>query len=186
MQKLFSTNEVHPRDRFDYWHAIACQRIVRHDSRPKSRQAFHASMQGTSLVDSQLLQFDNSGMDVWRTRQHAEDATSADVFFCLQLMGSLVLEQSDRTAILEAGDMALLDPALPYAGRFSTESHLLVLKTPRCALEARVGSSRDAVVRQLKSSSGEPRLLASYFASLPSHIDRVLLRRGESGGRPLA
>lgn len=130
-------------------------------------------MQGTSLVDSQLLQFDNSGMDVWRTRQHAEDATSADVFFCLQLMGGLVLEQSGRTAILEAGDMALVDPALPYFGRFSTESVLLVLKTPRCALEARVGNSRNTVVRQLKASSGEPRLLATYFASLPSHIDRV-------------
>jgi AraC family transcriptional activator of tynA and feaB len=175
MQKLFSTDDVHPRDRFDYWHAIACQRIARHDSRPSCRQGFHASMQGNALINSSLLQFENSAMDVRRTRQQVDGAASADVFFCLQLRGSLVIEQSDRIAILETGDMALIDPALPYAGRFSSESKLLVFKTPRAALEARVGKVRDVVIRVIKPSSAESQLLGSYLTRLPTHIDQVSL-----------
>jgi AraC family transcriptional activator of tynA and feaB len=95
------------------------------------------------------------------------------VFFCLQLRGSLVIEQNDRSAVLEAGDMALIDPAAPYAGRFSSESNLLVFKTPRKALEARIGKARNMVAHVIKPSSGESQLLASYLTGLPNYLDQV-------------
>src|SRR5690349_3018897 len=100
MQKLFSTEDVHPRDRFDYWHSVACQRLTRHDSKPSCPHAFHASMEGLTFADSALLQFDNSAMDVWRTRPQVEGEASADVFFCLQLRGNLGIEQNNRIAVL--------------------------------------------------------------------------------------
>jgi hypothetical protein len=33
MKELFSTTEVHARDRFDYWHSVASKTIVPHDLR---------------------------------------------------------------------------------------------------------------------------------------------------------
>jgi AraC-like DNA-binding protein len=132
-------------------------------------------MQGHTFIDSTLLQFDNAAMEVWRTREQVEDGASRDVFFCLQLRGSLGIEQNSRIAILKTGDMALIDPALPYAGRFSSDSKLLVFKKPRSTLEARIGKAREAVIRVVKPSSGEAQLLASYLARLPKHIDQVSL-----------
>ena len=44
MQRLFSTDDVQPRERFDYWHQIACRNILNHDSRPENQSAFHASI----------------------------------------------------------------------------------------------------------------------------------------------
>jgi len=173
MQKLFSTEDVHPRDRFDYWHEIACKQITRHDSKPSCRQGFRASMQGHTFIDSALLQFDNSSMEVWRTRQQVEGGASPDVFFCLQLRGHLGIEQNNRIAVLETGEMTLIDPALPYTGRFQSDSKLLVFKTPRSTLEARIGKAREAVVRVIKPSSGEAQLLASYLARLRKHTHQV-------------
>ena len=42
MDKLFSTMDVHPRDRFDYWHDVACRTIAGHSSKPASKQNFEA------------------------------------------------------------------------------------------------------------------------------------------------
>jgi len=39
MEKLFSTKDVHPRDRFAYWHDVACKHIVEHNSRPNAGRA---------------------------------------------------------------------------------------------------------------------------------------------------
>ena len=37
VKTIFSTSPVHPRDRFDYWHSLACKEIVGHDSLPENR-----------------------------------------------------------------------------------------------------------------------------------------------------
>ena len=44
METVFSTSEVHVRDRFDYWHDVACRSIVNHDSRPECRLTFNAAI----------------------------------------------------------------------------------------------------------------------------------------------
>jgi hypothetical protein len=33
MYQLFSTRDVHPRERIDYWHEVARKNIVYHDAR---------------------------------------------------------------------------------------------------------------------------------------------------------
>ncbi len=44
METVFSTYEVHVRDRFDYWHDVACRSIVNHDSQPECRLTFNAAI----------------------------------------------------------------------------------------------------------------------------------------------
>jgi AraC family transcriptional activator of tynA and feaB len=70
MDKLFSTMDVHPRDRFDYWHEVACKSLVGHSSKPASKQAFEAEIETGLVADIGLVLFENSPMDVVRTTQH--------------------------------------------------------------------------------------------------------------------
>ncbi|HEV7612638.1 MAG TPA: hypothetical protein VGO37_12215 [Steroidobacteraceae bacterium] len=67
MKKLFSTEDVHPRDRFDYWHSVACNNLVGHSSTPECRQTFAAEIETGMLSDIELVLFENSPMDVART-----------------------------------------------------------------------------------------------------------------------
>jgi hypothetical protein len=51
---------------------------------------------------------------------------------------------------LGAGDVTLLDPLLPYSAKFSAGSKLLVVKVPRRALAARIGTTREMIAIALK------------------------------------
>jgi AraC family transcriptional activator of tynA and feaB len=168
MKTVFSTNNVHARDRFDFWHGVACKNLVDHDSLPECRVAFDAQIEMGYLGNLELVLFHNSPMQVSHTARHIAHARSDHVFVCRQVAGVILLEQDTRQIALEAGDVALLDPLLPYEGNFSANSETLVLKVPRRELEARVGKTRDMVARSIKPVRAEDRLMSSLSAMLPS------------------
>ena len=173
MRKLFSTADVHPRDRFDYWYDAACREITIHDSVPENRLAFEAELQTGSLSEIRLLTVKSSPTQVAHTTRHIGRATDDKLLVCRQLSGQVVFEQNGREVMLEAGDVTLLDPLLPYTGNFSAPQDLLVLKVPRLALEARVGKSSQMVACAIKPSEVEGGLTSSFLAMLPDHADRM-------------
>jgi len=179
MKKLFSTNEVHPRDRFDYWHSVACNNLVGHSSTPECRQTFNAELQVGMLAGTGLVLFENSPMDVSRTVKHVAQSQSDELFICRQTAGLVALEQDGRQLVLGAGDVTLLDPNLPYAAKFSAASKLLVVKVTRDALEARVGRIRDLTAIALKPSRPENRWTSSFLAMLPSVSGRLTVTAEE-------
>ena len=168
MKRLFSTDDVHLRDRFDYWHSIACQNLIANDSQPECRQTFQAELHAGAMAGLNLILFDNSPMSVSQRRHHCAQLQSDELFVCRLFSGQLALEQAGRDVLLNAGDMTLLDPLLPYEGRFSGDAKLLVLKAPRRALEARVGTTVDMVIRPLTASEAEHRLTSGFLAMLPA------------------
>jgi AraC family transcriptional activator of tynA and feaB len=169
MEKLFSTHDVHPRERFTCWHDLVCKILVDNDSEPQCRQSFHAEIKAGTLADIRLLLFENSQMRVIRTPRHIAQARTDDLFLIRQVAGRLTLEQQDREVSLRAGHMALLDPMLPYKGRFSPESRVLVLKLQRRELEARIGKAGEMVVRALRPAMPESGLTSSFLALLPAY-----------------
>ena len=173
MDKLFSTKDVHPRDRFDYWHEVACKTLVGHSSKPASKQAFEAQIESGLVADIGLVLFENSPMDVVRTAQHIALSENDNLFICRQVTGTLALEQNGRQAILEAGDLTLLDPLLPYGARFSNGSKLLVLKVPRRDLTARVGQTREMVALSISPSATQFVWTSSFVAMLPEIVGSI-------------
>jgi AraC family transcriptional regulator, positive regulator of tynA and feaB len=173
MEQLFSTETVHSRDRFDYWHNVACRNLLTHDSRPECRLKFQAAIYAGCLADVGLVLFSNSPMGVSRTPRQIAQAISDELFVCRQMSGLLALEQNGRETATEAGDVTLIDPLIPYRGKFSRDSNVLVLRVPRRALEARVGGTREMVLRSIKPSQAASSLLSSFAAMLPPHVGRM-------------
>lgn len=172
MKKLFSTSNVQPHERFDLWHAVACQAIVKHSSTPESRRTFEAEIEIGTFSDIGLVSFATSAMAVSRTAQHIAHAESDDLFVCRQIAGNLALEQDDRRVLLGTGDMTLLDPLLPYTARFSSSSKLLLVKLHRRALEARIGGARRLLAIPLTPEQPEHRWTSSFVAMLPTIAGR--------------
>lgn len=173
MKTLFSTTEVHPRDRFDYWHDVACKNIVDHDSVPECRQTFQAELQSELLADIGLILFKTSPMTVSHTARHIAHANANELLVCRQIAGGLALEQDSRDVVLEPGDITLIDPRLPYAAKFPVGSTMLVLKVPRRVLEARVGITREMTARSFKPSDAENNLTSALLAMLPTYAGRL-------------
>src|SRR3984885_6866846 len=168
MKTVFSTNNVHARDRFDFWHGVACKNLVDHNSLPECRLTFGAQIETGYLGNLELVLFHNSPMQVSHTERHIAHASSDHLFVCRQVAGVISVEQDTRQIALEAGDVALLDPLLPYEANFSTNSETLVLKAPRREVEARVGKIRGMVARLIKPVRTEDRLMSSLTAMVPS------------------
>jgi AraC family transcriptional activator of tynA and feaB len=173
MRIVLSTTDVHPRDRFEYWHDVVCQNIAMEDSVPECRLAFEAEMQTGSLAEISLIRFKNSPMESARTARHAARAIDDKLFCCGLLSGQVTVEQNGREVMLEAGDVTLLDPLLPYTAKRSAPTRMLVLKIPRVALEARVGKTLQMVARSVKPSEGEGALTSSFLAMLPDYANRT-------------
>ncbi len=164
MKTIFSTDEVHPRDRFDFWHSVACRTIVAHDSTPTSRQTFHAQLRSGALAEIGLIDFDAGGFDFSRGGRHPD---SDDLLICRQLSGAMTLEQCGRELTLHSGCFMLLDPRVPYSGSFSPSASLLVLKVPRHLLESRLGRAPQVISVSVAPVQGEAALTSSLLAMLP-------------------
>jgi AraC family transcriptional regulator, positive regulator of tynA and feaB len=170
MRQLFSTNDVHPRDRYAYWYDVACRNIMMHDEVPESRLGFEAEMQIGSLAEIRLISFKTSPRKFACTARHVARANDDDLFVNLQLSGRAMFEQNSREVMLETGDFTLLDPVLPHTG---TSTNLLLLKVPRSALEARLGKTSQMVARCIKPRDAEGGLTSSLLGMLPSYVDRL-------------
>lgn len=175
MDTIFSTDEVHPRDRFDYWHDVACKTIVEHDSRPEHRTRFAARIRAASVGNSDVVLFSNSPMTVAHNTRHLANTRDDQIFLCKQITGKLQLEQDARDCLLTPGCLTLLDPRLPYNGAFSGNSELLVWKLPRRELEARLGLTRAFVGHRLAPGDGFSAFLASYVSLVRDHVENIPL-----------
>jgi AraC-like DNA-binding protein len=173
MKTIFSTSGLHVRDRFDSWLDVACRNLVSHNSRAASRQTFRAELQAGSLADIGLVLFENSPMTIAHTARHISNANSDELFVCRQVAGGLALEQNSRRVALEPGDFTLIDPRLPYAGKFFGDSKLLVFKIPRRLLEARVGNTLELTTRGIKPLAAESGLTSTFLAMIPTYTSAL-------------
>lgn len=173
MRTLFSTKDVHPRERFEYWHEVACQCIVHHESRPERRSTFQAELHTAGLDQTELLLFENEAMHVSRTPSHIARTPGDGLFVYLHLSGQLHLEQSGREQFLRPGEFTLVDPSLPYIAKFSGGSKSLILKVPRHAFEIRLGKIRDSLLCPVKPTDPQGSLTAAYLGMLPAHAEHL-------------
>lgn len=173
MKRIFSTSDVHPRDRFDFWHSIACATIVGHDSIPAQRHSFSADIDAGALADLNIVRFENSPMKVSRTADQVARACSDELFICRQDSGSLSINQDGHAVILQAGEISLLDPLMPYAADFSKQSQTLVIKMPRFSLEARIGPSRPMIGKSFGLATPFQKWVSSFLATLPGVIEKL-------------
>lgn len=169
MQTIFSTDEVHPRERFDSWHSVTCRNIIEHNAITECRRTFRAELSLGVIAETSLVLWESSSMDVSLSSLHAARANPDELFVCRQIAGHLTLEQSGRDVRLDPGDITLLDPRLRYAGRFSRDSKFLLLKIPRRQMEARVGKPGALTAYPIRPTGPERSLTSAYLAMLPAH-----------------
>jgi AraC family transcriptional regulator, positive regulator of tynA and feaB len=173
MKALFSTADVDPRHRFDYWHDVACKKLVDHESTPKSRLDFKAAIDRADLGGLDLIVFENDAMDAARTSRNIAQAPHDSLLICRQLRGGVHIEQDSRQILLTAGELTILDPQRPYLAVYPSWSNMLLLKVPRSALEARVGRIGQITARPLRRENGIGALLSDHLALLPSHANVI-------------
>jgi AraC-like DNA-binding protein len=169
----FSTNTVHPRDRFDFWHSVACRSYVEHECRPGQPSSFEGHIDIAPLAHTSLSTYSNTPARIWRTPRQFTRARSDDLYLCLQINGTCRISQDGRDASLQPGDFCLADTAGAYVFTYPVHSSQLVLKIERKQLEARVPDFRSMIAVAIRSREATGGLASGFIRMLPCYRDSI-------------
>jgi AraC family transcriptional regulator, positive regulator of tynA and feaB len=185
VERVFSTDQLHPRDRFDYWHSVACKELVDHSARAENPLDFHAEIETGTLGTLELVLVKNSPISVTHATTHIAHTKPDHLLLRRLVFGEAMVQQDMREVTLRTGDMTLVDPLLPYEIKFLAHSQMLIVKIPRRQLEARIGTGRDGMALLIRADRGEHMLASSLSAMLPSLTGHMSLPTEEMIGNHL-
>lgn len=202
MRRIFSTDDVHPRDRFDFWMGVIRQNIISNDAVPACRRTFRAQLTAGSIGAAHITLSNSSAIKVSHTKHHSGQLSDDQLFVFMPLAGSKVLQQSGRQAVLCPGQLALVDPRLPHDASISDGSNILTLIFDRQLLEERLGAVQDLTARTIGQDTAEGQLASGYLNMISSQggglssavaemvqvqlLDLVALALGKSRGEQVS
>lgn len=170
MENLFSTEDVHPRDRFSYWRDVACKTCVEIKCETSVGPSFRGSIWSGALSDISVAVVDTDQCTFFRTFEGTRRTKSDDVLLSLQLAGTSLLSQDGRETQLSAGDFALYDTQRTYELVVPSGGRLLILRLPRRGLEQRLGAIARYSAIGIKETDPLGGFASGYLSLLPSRV----------------
>ncbi|CAD6560242.1 helix-turn-helix domain-containing protein [Paraburkholderia sabiae] len=152
MTTSFSTSEIAPQERLEFWRDVVCRTYVSVTCDP-----LECELDGQVTLYpfgfTQLTDISSSAASYKRTVEIIRQSPSEDLQFCLILDGSLSIEQAGQQAVLGAGDIGLYDAAQPFSLHLGERYRALNLKVPRPVLLARVADVDKLMARRFPGES---------------------------------
>ena len=162
----FTTDDVAPRERLDYWRDAICDVFVQLDCKSASRRGFYGHVTSDALEGVRLSVVDADAQHVLRGRRQLAKASEDDFLLSLQLDGIGLVRQDGRDAPLVPGAMALYASTRPYELIFPRRFRQLVLQLPRAQLATLIGNSDALTASTLEPALPETRMLATVLMEL--------------------
>lgn len=170
---IYSTQDVHPRERLSYWREVATRGYVEHDSRPRDRATFRGNVKITSLPGIGLAAFDADPHGVHRSSREAAHESSGDLLLSALLSGEIGIQQDGRESVLRGRSLYLVDPARPFDLYLREQSRHVIAKIPRAMIEARIGHTADLTGRNIDVSEGVGPLAMGLIELLPGQAEAL-------------
>jgi AraC-like DNA-binding protein len=178
MKLVFSTSDVHARDRLAYWREQATRATVAHEFDSHVGRAFQGRISVGTLGTLALSTIESDACAVRRTEHYIERASDDDLLLSLQLGGSLSLHQDGRDAIANLNDLFVLDPRRPFFVDVKSPMHALLIKVPRWELQSRLGDVRALTARPVSPNAPIAALASGFIAMLPKRVDALDVATG--------
>jgi AraC family transcriptional regulator, positive regulator of tynA and feaB len=170
MKIVFSTDDVHARDRLEFWHEHASKAAVPHEFDSRVGRSFNGSISMGKLGALDLSLIESDPCEVRRTNDYIARATHDDLLLNLQLAGGLVLHQDGRDAATQPNDLFLLDARRPFFVDVRHSIRVLLVKIPRWELQGRLGDMSLLTARPINAGEPIAALAAGFLAMLPKRI----------------
>jgi AraC-like DNA-binding protein len=164
---VVATSELHPRDRFEYWHAMTCRAFIPYECKPIDRASFAGELRSMPFAGLSLLTNSCSGLTTWRTPRQAATQSKETVYVYLQLDGQVTITQHGRETAVRNGDIVLVDTIGTSSFTHSTDSKSMTLELSRRDCEARLGRIEQWTARRIDGSQGAGALASNFVRLLP-------------------
>lgn len=128
--RYWTTRDVEPRHRLDYWAHALCDGIVEMSARGADATAFHGELQSTTMGPLTLHRAFSSDLTVERTARAIERAQEHPFYLMGTRRGRWSVRHGGRQADLGPGELILVDSSHRYRFDFLTEKELISLQLP--------------------------------------------------------
>lgn len=173
MVKIFSTATAHPRERLSYWLEVATETYIPHDFSSKSGQAFRGNLRVGAIGNLCVTSFDVDACEVRRCDHHIRRSNEAKIFLHLQVSGQAHIAQDGCDAIVNGGDLAIVDTRRAFDLNLSDRSCAIVITVPPRDLEARVGNIAAFTGHVIEGDDPVGGLAISFLSMLPERVDML-------------
>ncbi len=169
MAIVFSTEDIHPRDRLSYWREVASNAEVELSAQP----AFRATLRNQVLDNVSVSELDCDPCEIGRSARNIARAGCDHFLLSIQLSGRAIIAQDDQCTVGENGSIVLVDTRRPYTMKVQGGGKSIAVIIPRRALEARLGAAAALSVRAMDAGRPLTGLASAFVSMLPSRIDAV-------------
>ncbi len=166
---IFSTKDVHPRERLSYWIEVASRGYVAHETCPLDRASFDGSVRISSLAGLGLSAFEADAHRVDPAGRNSDEG--GDLLLSALLSGEISIGQDGHQSVIKGPGLYLVDPSRPFELVLREHCRHVIVKIPRTMLEARIGNTADLTGREHRASSGIGALAMGMIALLPDQAD---------------
>ncbi|MCY3961258.1 MAG: helix-turn-helix domain-containing protein [bacterium] len=162
-----NTDDVAPRERFDFWHEVICTAYVRLESETlPSENPFHAEIAMAKMGPLTLSRVRSEPHAVQRSPALISAEPRDEVLVSVQLRGEAVVQQDERQAILRPGDFAMYDTTRPYDLIMREQFEMLVLQFDRQFLTERCPAPEHLTAIRMANDSKVTAPVSSFLRSL--------------------
>ena len=162
-------------ERVAFWNDVVCETFVPSHVTPAARGSFHARVSVNSLGRIQLCTVDADSERVERTRgMIASSGRETLMLGLLERGGTARVEQRDRQAIVEPGELVLYDSRSPFTLEFDQRFRLHVFVVPHHCLGLHDDEITDALARNVRPE-GAAALVPPVLRALASEAAQCSL-----------
>ncbi len=168
-----STDDVSPRQAFEYWHDLVCAAFVNLDCYATERQAFSGAISSWSVGSLHLTTMASDRMKLVRSHRQIAKAREDCFLIALEARTTSALVQDGREGLLEAGDFAIVDSTRPYTVLYQDSFEHRVLRIPRREMVQRIGNLDALTGLAINGRSGVGKLASAFCRMLPSELETL-------------
>lgn len=170
MAVSFSTAAVEPRSQLSYWREVVCATFVGLDVEPPQRPTagFRAEVTAHGLAGMRVATVTSQPHAVVRSPAMIRSSPDDDIFVNLAVLGTALMAQDGREAMLRPGDFTFYDSARPCRITCHDPFRLVVLKIPRDVFTVRCKPPADATATAIRGDRGVGSLFSSLLRDVPA------------------
>jgi AraC-like DNA-binding protein len=168
MANVFSTYEVHPRDRLTYWREVATKAFVGHEFASPGGASFLGAIRSGCLGRLGVSTFECDPCQATRTARNVARCDSDDILLCLQVAGKGIFEQDGRQVVNEPGSLVLLDARRPFSSVFPSPARATTFKISRPIWSRAIAA---LTARSIKARGAVAGLASGFLSMLPARLD---------------
>lgn len=172
MINIFSTEEIHERDKAALWNKAVNNTFVELECQPiGNHRQFQGHVVNSDLGEGKVSVVTTTPHSVVRSQDCLRKSEKDFFLLSMQMNGESRIYQDAREVVLRPGDFTLYDTTRPYQLLFETAFKQSVFQIPRTMVLSHIPHAERITACALPRDKGLTRLARKYMASVSEELN---------------